>query len=365
HGPIVEEGAMQRRWCLVQLGCLALVALALQGCDFFCLVEAIFTGHPEACPLILPSGAGLECALPGEPGTTYVLPIGDECALSHQGDCALSNPCERAPGLPSAGHFAPGDSFTFDDPPDGLQLITLGVTPDGVPSFFLLATRPLNALVAYTYSTGAGDVGKGFLDVRTPSTDLAVTMRAAPNPARAQEPLPYPITAPNNGPATATGVTLTDPLPGTVTLVAATPSQGSCSGTSTVRCSLGTLANGSAATVSMVVTPTQAGSLSNTASVQANESDSNAANNAFTVLTVVDPVPSANVTMTISATPDPVEFGQALTYTIIITNHGPDDALDLVLDSELVPTMLFDPSVNEGPLHCCDVVTVPPGCDVS
>src|SRR5262249_46322082 len=124
----VGGAAMKHTRRLVASALLAAACVALQGCDFFCLFEAIFTGHPEACPLIIfPRGAGLECALPGEPGTTYVLPIGFEVALS--------NPCERAPGLPSAGHFAPGDSFTFDAPPDGLQLSQNVDPPGSVPAF--------------------------------------------------------------------------------------------------------------------------------------------------------------------------------------------------------------------------------------
>src|SRR5262245_61428854 len=228
---------MQRRWCLVQIGFFALVALVLQGCDFFCLFEAIFTGHPEACPLILPSGAGLECTLLGVPGTTYCLPVGDECAFSLPCNCNLSNPCERAPGLPSDGHFAPGDSFTFDDPPDGLRLTMLDVTPDGVPSYLLLATRPLNDLVAYTYSTKAGDVGKGFLAVRTPSADLSVSMTASPSLPSVGNPVTYTITLTNNGPDLATDIVLTDTLPRFVNFVPTSLSTVACAQlASIVRC---------------------------------------------------------------------------------------------------------------------------------
>jgi hypothetical protein len=46
-----------------------------------------------------------------------------------------------------------------------------------------------------------------------------------------------------------------------------------------VTCSLGTLSNGSSATVTIVVTPTTLGTITNVASVTANEPDLNVANN--------------------------------------------------------------------------------------
>ena len=66
--------------------------------------------------------------------------------------------------------------------------------------------------------------------------------------------LTYTIGVDNKGPSHTGGtVTLTDQLPAGTTLVSATPSQGTCSGTTTVTCDLGTLANGASATVSVVV----------------------------------------------------------------------------------------------------------------
>jgi hypothetical protein len=70
--------------------------------------------------------------------------------------------------------------------------------------------------------------------------------------------------------------------------VSASASQGSCAQSSgTVTCSLGTLASGAGATVSINVTAGGKGTISNAASVKANEPDPNPANNTSTTATRV------------------------------------------------------------------------------
>ena len=86
---------------------------------------------------------------------------------------------------------------------------------------------------------------------------------------------------------------MTDTLPSGVTFVSATPSQGSCAGTTTVVCNLGTIASGAAATVTIVVQPTVSGTITNRANATTSTRDPNAANNATTADTVVNPVPPA------------------------------------------------------------------------
>ena len=99
--------------------------------------------------------------------------------------------------------------------------------------------------------------------------------------------LTYTITVTNNGPTTATGVSLTDTLAAGLTLVSATPSQGSCSGTGPITCPLGTLAGGASATVTVVASAAQSGSYANTASVTATQPDLNTGNNSYTAIGIV------------------------------------------------------------------------------
>jgi len=103
--------------------------------------------------------------------------------------------------------------------------------------------------------------------------DLSIT-KSGPASALNNGNITYNITVSNGGPNAATSVAVSDVLPAGVTFVSATPSQGSCSGTTTVTCNLGTLNNGASATIAPVVNVTATtGSIANTATVTASSID--------------------------------------------------------------------------------------------
>ena len=82
-------------------------------------------------------------------------------------------------------------------------------------------------------------------------------------------PFTYTLTVTNNGPAPATATTVSDQLPAHSTVFGATTSQGGCS--ASVICSLGTLAKGASATVTIVLAVSRAGTATNIASVSSDE----------------------------------------------------------------------------------------------
>src|SRR5262249_13313897 len=84
------------------------------------------------------------------------------------------------------------------------------------------------------------------------SADVAVTKPGSRSRVSVGGTVPWTETVTNNGPATATNVQLTDTLPAGSTFVSATASQGSCTGAAVVVCSLGSLAKGASATVTIV-----------------------------------------------------------------------------------------------------------------
>lgn len=122
-----------------------------------------------------------------------------------------------------------------------------------------------------------------------PSADLSLAAQAQPNPVTVGQTLDDTFTVTNDGPDQAAAVSLSDTLPNGDTLQSVIPSQGSCSGTSTITCALGSIADGAHGTVSVEVTPTQAGTNSNTASVSSTTADPDAANNTATATATVNP----------------------------------------------------------------------------
>lgn len=123
------------------------------------------------------------------------------------------------------------------------------------------------------------------------TANLSGTKADAPDPVGVGQPLTYTVTVSNAGPDPATGVTLVDTLPAGVTFVSVSPSQGSCAGASTVNCTLGNLASGSNATVTLRVTPNAPGAISNRADVTANEDDPDTLDNTTTATTTVNGAP--------------------------------------------------------------------------
>lgn len=175
-----------------------------------------------------------------------------------------------------------------------------------------------------------------------PRIDLVIFKADSPDPVVAGSPLTYTLSVTNNGPSTATGVTVVDTLPAGVTYQSATATQGTVSASgSTVTASVGQLAGGASATVTILVNvaPATRGTITNTATVTGNETETNSANNQDDEPTTVGAQVDLTVTKTDSA--DPVQAGGQLTYTIVVTNTGPSSATGVVLTDTLPSALTY------------------------
>jgi uncharacterized repeat protein (TIGR01451 family) len=146
------------------------------------------------------------------------------------------------------------------------------------------ATRGPNVVYTGRFTNDAfiAKIGEGQ------AADLAISTFDAPDPVYVNSQLTYTITITNAGPTLATGVTVTDNIPANVAeLGQVIASQGVCAGSLTITCALGSLNVGATATVTVTVRPLVEGALSNTASVVADQSDSNLSSNQATATTTV------------------------------------------------------------------------------
>jgi Domain of unknown function DUF11 len=164
-----------------------------------------------------------------------------------------------------------------------------GADPDHDTIYLEFHAFSPDVLVYVTKSTDGGSTFGAAIPVEqgTNATDSTCTpFLAASSSTKTMAtsmPCGYPVTMLPTG-----DVTVADILPEGVTFVSATPSAGSCSGTSTVTCNLGIFPSGASATINIVVAaPNVAGTITNTASVAAATTDPDSSNNTATAVTTV------------------------------------------------------------------------------
>lgn len=185
--------------------------------------------------------------------------------------------------------------------------------------------------------------------------DFTVTTSASPNPVLVANNITYAQTVTNNGPATASTLTFTDVIPAGTTFVSIpTPPPGwSCTtpalgATGTVTCTIAALVSGGTASFPLIVkvdaTTTPGTTISNSPNIASTTSDPNGPNdpnNTATSTTIVASPSQADVTITKTAAPEPVDLNANLTYTIQVTNNGPAVATGVSVSDPLPGEVTF------------------------
>jgi uncharacterized repeat protein (TIGR01451 family) len=192
--------------------------------------------------------------------------------------------------------------------------------------------------------------------------DVSIQAAASPNPFEVGEQLTITLDVSNEGTGNAVGVTVTDVLAGSLQLDDATPTVGSCSGTTTVVCTLGTMTPGQSATITLQLTPTTAGPLVNVATAAALLDTDPTDNVAAIPIEVVGgggpPGLTADLGVSVGVAPDPGAVGVPLTYSITVANAGPDGAADVTLVDTLPAGVTPGPvSASQGSCSGTQVVT--------
>jgi uncharacterized repeat protein (TIGR01451 family) len=196
------------------------------------------------------------------------------------------------------------------------------------------------------------------------ASDLTIKKQAAATVIAGTD-LTYTIDVTNHGPNDATNLVLTDTLPSGVVLGSITgPNAGSCNRVaSTLTCKPGNLADGANLTYTITVHIPSAGvgisSITNAATIAADQLDPNPADNTASATTTV--VLQADLSITKSASPNPVAAGTSLTYKITIHNAGPSDANGVTVTDALPAGVTF----SSGPCTGVSVLVCNQGTLVS
>ncbi|HVX12953.1 MAG TPA: DUF4214 domain-containing protein [Pirellulales bacterium] len=236
------------------------------------------------------------------------------------------------------GSLNPGQSETVQ--------ITVTVTGTGTITNTAVATTDSGVVNAATIA-GSDTLGQGT--VTTGPADLSLSLSHSTDnvaivPGQA---LTYTITVTNNSPSfAATGVQISDSLPGGVTFISAESGFGTVAGGTpdgtvsesggTIIDNLGTLAAGQSVTLTLQVMPLATGGLVDSATVTSTSTDPNSANNSGTDNATVTAAPAATtLAITKTASPTTVLTGGTVTYTLTVTNTGSQTANNVVVTDQL------------------------------
>ncbi len=191
--------------------------------------------------------------------------------------------------------------------------------------------------------------------------NLAITVTDTPDPVIAGTQLTYAVTVSNAGPSDAQGVSFSLPLAAGTAFASVVGSAGAtCNAASPVSCTwAGATAPGLDRTATVVVNVAANvanGTLLTVAgTVTSATTDPAASNNSGEATTTVNA--SADLTITLTDTPDPVIAGTNLTYVATLTNGGTSDAQDATIALPLPAGTTFVSATPSAGTVC----TVPAG----
>jgi uncharacterized repeat protein (TIGR01451 family) len=226
----------------------------------------------------------------------------------------------------TTGLWAVGTATT--SVPQTLLVQALVVTPNAVTN-----TATISHADQFDPNTGNNSSSATAIPQQA---DLAIGKTVSNAQPSVGETIMYTVTLTNNGPATATNVTVMDLLPAGLSFVSATPSQGTYSNGTGVW-TVGTITTSGAQTLFMqalVVSPNPG---VNTASIShADQFDPNVGNNSASVALV--PTQADLALGKIVNDPDP-NVGDTITFTVTLTNNGPGTATGIVV-TDLLPAGL-------------------------
>jgi len=273
---------------------------------------------------------------------------------------------EQAPGAFPGNRHGPGAGggggviFTSSSP--GAANVS-----GGIPGWTTLANDPYGA------TSGQPGVSAIALAItETPGTqsgaycagaDLAVTNAGTPNPVIPGNNITYTQMVTNNGPLDAINASFAEAIPGNTTFQSLTAAAGwicttpAVGASGNISCTNPDVANGASGTFTLIVQVSPATvsgtQITDTDLVSSGSSDPNLANNTATVVTLVAAANTANIVVSNSAAPNPVQAGNNITYTITVTNDGPSSATTVTFNDAIPTNTTFVSFMQTGTVWSC------------
>jgi uncharacterized repeat protein (TIGR01451 family) len=230
-------------------------------------------------------------------------------------------------------------------------------TPDGTVLADTAKVQSSTSDPAAANNSATAQVTVGGPGPQAPVADLGLSIDATPDSVLPDSPVTYEITLTNAGPDAAFA-RLLDNLPAGTTFVSCSSPSGTCDGSGNSRTiSFPSVASGGSATATLVATVNSgvpAGTvLADTVSVDSSDAtDPNPANDSASANVTVLGVPGADLSLSLTATPDPVFVDSSLTYTIKLKNNGPLAASSVVVSDSLPPKVAFVSCASTGGGAC-------------
>jgi uncharacterized repeat protein (TIGR01451 family) len=221
-------------------------------------------------------------------------------------------------------------------------------TPTGTGTSINTATLTVPSGIVLLNSSGTVVTSLTAQDIDnvSPSADLAITKTDNQTSAVPGTTTGYAITVINNGPSLVTSLTVNDPVPAAILNPVFSTSIGTYDSIAGVWTGLN-LAAGQSITLSLegTIDPTSTGTLTNTATVNPpiDVIDANNTNNSATDTTTLRPTADLAITKTDGkATVNP---GEAIIYTVRVTNNGPS-AVNGATVTDMVPAAITNVTWN-------------------
>ena len=232
-----------------------------------------------------------------------------------------------------------------------IAIITFDVIAEFVPN----PNPTINtAIITYSYSPVEGGIENEYtvesneyaIDI-VASVDLAVTKTANTNPISIGETIIYTITIVNNGPSNAEDVIVNDVISADILNPEFSLNGGITWNSWTGEYTIGTLENGEEVIILIrgTIANSASGTIVNTATVGSTTPDPNPDNNTDTVITTIKGENQADLSISKSAMPNPVLPGGILTYTLEVTDLGPNNAQNVIV-TDNIPTNILNPEFS-------------------